>query len=312
MDKNMNRAATGGPLLSVVIPTYNYANVLRRAVASVLEQAAEEVELWVIDDGSSDDTPAVFAALSKRHGKRFQGIRQDNGGPGLARNHGTRLSRGRFVLFLDADDELAPGMLPRLCERLRERPDIHFWLTGHVTVQPDGRERRHLASVIPREAHRRLRHYLLDKKITLVNGACVFSRELLMRSPYPEHLRQGEDIPVFAHALIQEKIGVLDLLLARIYKHPDSRRHDAGIARKIGLSLVDEVFSRLPDELQSLEPAYRTQRCLSLFRTCLLAGDRGNARAYYREAIRMDWRALFRWSYTHKAARLWFGRERNR
>jgi hypothetical protein len=150
----------------------------------------------------------------------------------------------------------------------------------------------------------RLRHYLLDKKISLSNGACAFSRELLLQRLYPEHLRHSEDIPVFAHALLQEKIEVLDLPLTRIHKHPDSMRHNVDAARKVGLSLVDEVFSSLPDNLQSLKPAYRVQRCLSLFRTCLLAGDRESARAYYREALHSDWRVLFKWSYTRKAIRL--------
>jgi glycosyltransferase involved in cell wall biosynthesis len=301
----MDRKTADGILLSIVIPAYNYAKVLRRAVASVLEQATEEVELWVIDDGSSDDTPAVFASLSEHYGKRFQGIRRDNVGLAATRNHGARLARGRFILFLDADDELAANMLPRLCERLREQPDINFWLADHVAVQPDGRERQHPVSAIPRTLRKRLRHYLLDKKITLSNGACVLSRELLMQRPYPEHLRHSEDVPVFAHALTQEKIGVLNLPLTRIHKHPDSMRHNVDAARKVGLSLVDEVFSTLPNDLQFLKPAYHTQRCLSLFRTCLLANDWMNARAYYREAVRADWRTLFKWSYTRKAARLW-------
>jgi glycosyltransferase involved in cell wall biosynthesis len=295
------------PLLSIIIPTYNYAKVLQRAVVSVLEQASEEVELRVIDDGSSDDTPAVFAALSERYGERFQATRKDNGGTASTRNHGTQLASGRFVLFLDADDELAAGMLPKLCDHLRKQPDINFWLAGHIAIQPDGSERQHPVSAVPDKLRKRLRYYLLDKKITLSNGACVLSRELLMQHPYPEHLRQSEDVPVFAYALTQKKIGVLDLLLTRIHKHPDSMRHNANAACKIGLSLVDEVFSSLPDDLQSLKPAYRTQRCLSLFRTCLLAGNLENARAYYREAVRTDWRALLKWSYTCKAIRLWSG-----
>ena len=68
---------------------------------------------------------------------------------------------------------------------------------------------------------------------------------------------------------------------------------------------LDEVFRQLPAGLQSLKPAYRAQRCLSLFRTCLLAGDTDGARQYYGEAIRTDWRVLFKFSYNRKALRLW-------
>ncbi|BAN50961.1 hypothetical protein PCA10_52290 [Metapseudomonas resinovorans NBRC 106553] len=293
------------PLLSVVIPTYNYAGVLPRAVESVLAQATSEVELWVVDDGSTDDTPAVCAALSQRHGAAFQCVRQTNAGPSAARNNGVQLAQGRYVLLLDADDELVPDTLPSLCERLRQQPDVGLWLAGHVAVQPDGRERAHPASTVPGDALQRLRGYLLDKDIGLGHGSCVFLRELLLERPYPEHLRHSEDIPVFAYCLTQRQVEVLDLMLARIHKHPGSLRHNAEAARKVGLTLVDEVFLKLPAGLQSLKPAYRAQRCLSLFRTCLLAGEKSGARDYYREALRTDWRVLFKWSYTRKAIRLW-------
>ncbi|MNZ29958.1 GalNAc(5)-diNAcBac-PP-undecaprenol beta-1,3-glucosyltransferase [compost metagenome] len=293
------------PLLSVIIPSYNYAGVLPRAVESVLAQATPEVELWVVDDGSTDDTPAVFTALSQRYGAAFQGVRQTNAGPSAARNNGVQLAKGRYVLLLDADDELAPGVLPGLCERLRQQTDVGLWLAGHVAVQPDGREREHPASRVPGDALQRLNDYLLDKKIALSHGACVFLRELLLERPYPEQLRHSEDIPVFAYCLTQRQVEVLDLMLARIHKHPDSLRHNAEAARKVGLALVDEVFAKLPAGLQSLKPAYRAQRCLSLFRTCLLAGEWDSARDYYREALRTDWRVLFKFSYTRKAIRLW-------
>ncbi|MDR1276606.1 MAG: glycosyltransferase family 2 protein [Candidatus Accumulibacter sp.] len=303
----MNSHALPTPLLSIIIPAYNYANVLQRAVDSVLTQASAEVELWVIDDGSTDTTPAVFAALSERYGERFQGVRQENSGLAFTRNRGVHLARGRFMLFLDADDELVVGVLPTLCGHLREHPDIDFWQAGHVAVLPDGRERQRPASALPRDPIKRLRDYLLDKKISLSNGACVFSRELLLRRPYPDYLRHSEDIPVFAYALAQEKIEVLDLLLTRVHKHSDSMRHNVGAMRKVGMALVDEVFSRLPAHLQSLKSAYRAQRYLSLFRACLLAGEYNDARAYYREALLTNWRVLLKWSYTRKAVRLCLG-----
>ncbi|MNF96619.1 putative glycosyl transferase [compost metagenome] len=238
-------------------------------------------------------------------------MRQANAGPAAARNNGVQLAQGRYVLLLDADDELAPGVLPGLCEQLRRQPDVGLWLGGHVAVQPDGREREHPASAVPAEPFRRLHDYLLDKKIALSHGACVFLRELLLERPYPEHLRHSEDIPVFAYCLTQRQVEVLDQMLARIHKHPGSLRHNAEAARKVGLALVDEVFLKLPASLQPLKSAYRAQRCLSLFRTCLLAGDETSARDYYREALRTDWRVLFKLSYSRKALRLWLKPKKN-
>lgn len=293
------------PLLSVVIPAYNYARVLPRAVESVLSQADADVELWVIDDGSSDDTPVVFETLVARYGERFQGARQENAGPSAARNHGVRLASGRYVLLLDADDELVPGMLPRLCEQLRAEPGVGLWLAGHVAVQPDGREREHPASQIPEGVAERLSAYLLDKTIAISHGACVFRRDLLLQRPYPEHLRHSEDIPVFAYTLAHGPVQRLEFSLARIHKHPGSLRHSAEAARKVDLKLVDEVFGSLPAAGQGLRHRYKAQRCLSLFRTCLLADDRDAARLYYKLALRTDWRVLFKFSYTRKALRLW-------
>ncbi|WP_337057584.1 glycosyltransferase family 2 protein [Pseudomonas sp. USHLN015] len=299
------------PLLSVVIPAYNYARVLPRAVESVLSQAGDDVELWVVDDGSSDDTPAVFEALAARHGERFRGVRQDNAGPSAARNHGVRLAGGRHVLLLDADDELVPGMLPRLCEQLRAEPDIGLWLAGHVAVQPDGREREHPASPLPDGIAERLSAYLLDKTIAISHGACLFRRDLLLQRPYPEHLRHSEDIPVFAYALAHGPVRRLDFSLARVHKHSGSLRHNAEAARKVDLKLVDEVFDRLPAAAQALRHRYKAQRCLSLFRTCMLAGDQDGARYYYGEALRVDWRVLFKFSYSRKALRLWLGAKKS-
>ena len=116
---------------------------------------------------------------------------------------------------------------------------------------------------------------------------------------------------MFAYCLSQPRVVVLDLMLARIHKHSDSLRHNAEAAHRVGLALVDEVFRQLPADLQALKPAYRAQRCLSLFRTCLLAGDRDQARGYYREAIRTDWRVLFTFTYTRKALRLWLKSRKN-
>jgi glycosyltransferase involved in cell wall biosynthesis len=96
-------------LLSVVIPTYNYAHTLPRAVGSVLSQIDVMVaELLVINDGSTDDTRAVLDNLQDRASASIRVIHKENGGPASVRNLGIAQARGRFILFLDADDELTP------------------------------------------------------------------------------------------------------------------------------------------------------------------------------------------------------------
>lgn len=95
------------PLISVIIPAYNCAKYLPEAIDSVLAQDYPRVELIVIDDGSSDDTPRVLAAYHDR----LTSQRQANGGIASARNAGYRLASGDFIAFLDADDVFTPGRL---------------------------------------------------------------------------------------------------------------------------------------------------------------------------------------------------------
>lgn len=295
--------------LSVVIPAYNYAAVLPRAIESVLAQAesAGSVELLVVDDGSTDDTAATLESLQTRYPGRFRVLQKSNGGASSARNLGIREAAGDYLLFLDADDELAPGALQALEEHLSAHPDTRLVIGGHIAVWPDGKRREHLPEPLPEDPVQRLRAYLLEKRLALSNGACVMHREVFERGDYPEQFRSAEDIPVFAQALANYPCSLIARPLALVHKHDNSLRHQFSHAKAGGLALVDEVFSprRLDQRFQGLKPEFYVQRSLSLFRTCLLAGDRDSARGYYRDALRADWRVLFKLSYTRKVLRLW-------
>lgn len=100
--------STRQPCVSVIIPAYNYARFLPLAVQSALQQRGEDfsVEVIVVDDGSTDDTAEVAAGLA---GIRY--IHQENQGLSAARNTGMLAARGDFLLFLDADDLLAPQVV---------------------------------------------------------------------------------------------------------------------------------------------------------------------------------------------------------
>ncbi|PTU76494.1 glycosyltransferase family 2 protein [Pseudomonas mangrovi] len=292
------------PLISVVIPAYNYGHLLPRALDSVLAQWAADLELIVVDDGSRDDTPQVLAGYVARH-PQLRAIRQDNAGAAAARNHGIRQARGRYALLLDADDELLPDALAALREQIDLHPQAGLFLGAQISVHPDGRERLRLPTPVPStDACSLARQYLLEKRISISHCCSLFRRDLLLKRPYPETLRTGEDIPVFVHLLVSAPVVTLDTPLAKIHKHADSQRHQRDGEEHFARLLIDEVFASLPAQCAPLRRRYEAQRYLSLFRAAWLAGDWSLARRFYRHALSLSPLQSLRWTYARKALRL--------
>lgn len=108
------------PLVSVVMPSYNHARFIGRAVESVLTQARADLELIVVDNNSSDGTDAALAAAAD---PRLKVIKFSNGGViAASRNRGLKEAAGEFVAFIDSDDVWLPGKLERQLEALRAAP----------------------------------------------------------------------------------------------------------------------------------------------------------------------------------------------
>ncbi|MCR5623321.1 MAG: glycosyltransferase [Treponema sp.] len=129
--------AQSGPSVSVVIPTYNRAHCIRRAMDSVLGQTFGDLELIVVDDGSTDDTDGVVRKYSD---PRVRYVRlEKNGGPSRARNEGIRLSRGKYVAFQDSDDAWHPEKLERQMGLMDRDSDCHLVFCKYRTVEDNPR-----------------------------------------------------------------------------------------------------------------------------------------------------------------------------
>lgn len=121
--------------VSVVIPLYNKAPYIERALRSVLRQTFVDFELIVVDDGSTDGGHAVVAACRDA---RVRLVRQDNAGPAHARNRGLAEAKGRYIGFLDADDEWRDGFLEHTVHLLDQYgPDIATVSTGYMLAPGD-------------------------------------------------------------------------------------------------------------------------------------------------------------------------------
>ncbi|MBH0208302.1 MAG: glycosyltransferase family 2 protein, partial [Nitrospira sp.] len=120
--------------VSVIIPTFNRFPLLCRAVDSVLNQTHGDLEIIVIDDGSTDDTPALFAQLFPT----VHYVKTDHSGlPAIARNVGIRLAKGEFVAFLDSDDQWLPDKLSQQMEPLQRNPDIGLACSNAFVMYDD-------------------------------------------------------------------------------------------------------------------------------------------------------------------------------
>jgi glycosyltransferase involved in cell wall biosynthesis len=104
---------TGDIRISVIVPVYNAQTYLSTCLSGIQAQSFADWECICVDDGSSDDSPSIVEGFAARD-NRFRLVRQENGGPGTARNTGLEAARGEYFTFVDADDRVHPQMLERL------------------------------------------------------------------------------------------------------------------------------------------------------------------------------------------------------
>lgn len=121
------------PFISVIIPVFNQQGLVAQCLDSVLAQSFQDLEVIVINDGSTDETAKVVARFADSD-KRVRLLSQANGGAGVARNLGLPHARGQYVHFLDADDWLEPEAYALLVEQARQAPDVELLLFQYNVV----------------------------------------------------------------------------------------------------------------------------------------------------------------------------------
>lgn len=120
------------PAVSVIIPVYNRPQMLKRAIESVIRQTYDDFEVIVVDDGSGQPAQPVIDRFAD---KRITGIRQDHAGVSAARNRGVDAARGRYIAFLDSDDEWHRVKLERQMTLLAQNPAYRICYTGEQWIR---------------------------------------------------------------------------------------------------------------------------------------------------------------------------------
>ena len=163
---NINTKSAYQPFFSIIIATHNRAHLLKRALNSLTEQTEDDWEAIIIDDESKDDTYEQILPILEKQSK-IKYLYKVHGGEASAKNKGIRSSLGKFISFLDSDDEYHPSHLKSRKEILLQNPNVRF-LYGGVTIIGN-------QFVIDRFDH--------SKKINLndcvIGGSFFIERELL-------------------------------------------------------------------------------------------------------------------------------------
>jgi glycosyltransferase involved in cell wall biosynthesis len=130
--------------VSVIIPTHNRPGFLAGAIASVLRQTFTDYEIIVVDDGSTDNTREVVEGIGS---PKVRYVHQKNAGVGAARNNGITLARGRYIAFVDDDDEILPDTLASGVEILEKHPEYAMTYGELGFIDPRGNPARGYATI---------------------------------------------------------------------------------------------------------------------------------------------------------------------
>ena len=126
----------GTPALSFIVAAHDVEPYLARCLDSLVAQTVRDIEVIVVDDGSTDGTAAVLASYAHRHPTLVHALRQENGGPSAARRSGFARARGRWVAFVDGDDWVSERMAELFLQQARAGAD--FVYAPHVNAYADG------------------------------------------------------------------------------------------------------------------------------------------------------------------------------
>ena len=175
-------------MISVVIPLYNKEESIAHSLWSVLTQSRDDFEVVIVDDGSTDSSVSIVESISD---SRIRLIRQKNGGPSNARNTGARNSRGEWILFLDADDELLPGALECFYYNIENIPSADMFL-GEMLIS-DGKSKKKCVQYKNEFIKNPFRTHVFGRLIQC-SGTTVYRKEICLKIPFNENIRRYEDL----------------------------------------------------------------------------------------------------------------------
>ncbi len=272
------------PAISVVIPAYNASRLIAHTLRSVLAQDLPDVEIIVVDDGSTDDTAVVVSQFST-----VRLVTKTNGGLGSARNAGIRAAQGEFIGFVDSDDLWEPSKLRLQLELLRRTNLRWAYCDGYVFDANTGELLNQFSRAIKLREGDVLEPLLLDCFIAsptpLVHRAVFddvgfFDETPLihMREDWDMWLRIARGYPI---ALVPQP-----LVRYRVHSDANTSREDPLVALASQMAVVDRAIQRNPKRLEPLRRRAEANLFLGTGRSLASRGRLPEAGAVFRKAVR--------------------------
>lgn len=250
------------PLVSVIVPVYNVAKLLERCVDSIRNQIYPNLEIILVDDGSTD-LSGSFCDMFARQDHRIKVIHQPNAGLSAARNAGLKAATGKWITFVDADDAIRSDMidlLHKMCYQNRTKLAICGFreidtVTGHILTASNSNDERVLTTL------ECLRAMLCDDGFSVNANGKLYARELFDLIRYPDD-RLYEDVGTTYQLVLEcDRISVSSAPAYDYYLRPESITHQSFTLRKLDLiDLTDQMCDDLLawGKEQALTPAERT------------------------------------------------------
>lgn len=270
------------PLVSVIIPNYNYAHYIGEAVESVLRQTYQPLEVIVVDDGSRDDSLSVL----EQFGNKISLLTQQNSGVSAARNFGASQSSGELIAFLDADDVWLPEKIEKQVRLFNEDPAIGLVHVGVEDIDGGGSVVcRHLSGLHGNVSKDLL---LFEKPVILGGGSGAVVRRELFQSVggFDTRLSTSADWDFHFQVCLNSEVGFIPEVLLR-YRVHSSNMHGNIAAMEHDTSLAWAKAFRT-DDVEILQ--LRRRAYGGLHKT--LAGSylhSGNYTAFARNLLKSLW-----------------------
>jgi glycosyltransferase involved in cell wall biosynthesis len=238
--------------VSVIIPTFNRAELVVKAIESALLQTTPPFEVIVVDDGSADDTAQRCRALAERHADRFRYVYQANRGEAAARNRGVSVAHGELIAFLDSDDVWDRDKLQRQVPLFTQDQTLALTFTAYRRLSPEGEQLVQLRSWDP-DPQKALRALLEACYVT--PSTVIARREVFERTgAFDERLKLSPDWDMWLRvASGGHRIGYLPEATMSYFWHGGNLSADVRAISATAQLILVRLFStgNLPQDLRA-------------------------------------------------------------